>query len=97
MKAVMIMYNQILEREVEEILNRLSLRGFTRWQDVQGRGTEEGEPHMGTHTWPVLNGTILTVVGAEAVPMLLEALRSLDRSAPGRGVRAFVWAIEESV
>ena len=94
MKAVMITYNQVLEREIQELLDARSIRGFTRWVDIQGRGTETGEPHLGTHTWPALNGAVMAVVDAEEVDGLLDALRALDEEYPDRGVRAFVWTLE---
>lgn len=94
MKAVMIVYNQVLERELQELLDGLQIRGFTRWVDIQGRGSEDGEPHYGSHTWPALNGSILTVVDAEKVEELLQALRDLNEEYPDRGVRAFVWNVE---
>ena len=42
MKAAFIAYNQAHVEEVEAILHQLSIRGFTRWQDIQGRGTKSG-------------------------------------------------------
>ena len=94
MKAVMITYNQVLEREIHELLDARSIRGFTRWVDIQGRGSEAGEPHYGTHTWPALNGAVMAVVDADEVDGLLEALRALDEEYPDRGIRAFAWAVE---
>lgn len=97
MNAIMITYNQVLVRDVEEMLDRLGLRGFTRWVDVQGRGTHDGEPHFGTHTWPALNQAILVVVKPEEVGSLVAALKALDEEFEGRGVRAFGWEAESLV
>lgn len=97
MKAVFISYNQALTEKVEYILDRLSLRGYTRWTQVQGRGGVKGEPHMGTHTWPAMNETILTIVPADKVPELLERLRKLDDKTEMQGLRAFVWNVEDSI
>ncbi len=94
MKSVMIVYNQILQEEITAILDDLGLRGYTRFDDVRGRGTTDGDPHMGTHTWPVLNGAMVVVVEDESVEPLLQRLDDLDKAAPGRGIRAFVWAVE---
>lgn len=97
MKTVFIAYNQALTEKVEFVLDKLSLRGFTRWNQVQGRGSVDGEPHMGTHTWPALNETILTIVPDEKVAPLLERLRSLNSKAEMQGLRAFVWNVEDSI
>ncbi|MFU8803933.1 MAG: PG0541 family transporter-associated protein [Bradymonadaceae bacterium] len=95
MKSIMIVYNQILDEELLDLLDSLSIRGFTRWNDVQGRGTRTGDPHMGTHTWPSLNGAMICVVEDDQVEGLLEAIKDMD--ADERGLRAFVWHVEEAI
>jgi len=97
MKAILITYNQALIERVELILNDLRIRGFTRWNDVQGRGTNRGEPHMGTHTWPALNSATFTVVENAQVEELLNKIEELNKNASQQGVRAFVWSVEKTV
>lgn len=97
MKAVFIALNQILSEDVFTILDELNIRGFTRWTDVHGRGSDSGEPRMGTHTWPALNDSILCVVEDDRADPLLERLRELDRAAPEQGLKAFVWGVEQEV
>jgi len=97
MKAVMIVFNQAYTERVEYILSRLEIRGFTFFEGVQGQGTKTGEPRRGTHTWPELNNTIITVVEDEMVRDLLIAVRKLDNRNKEMGVRAFVWNIEQTV
>ncbi len=97
MKAIFISYNQSLTEEVQEILDDLSIRGFTQWNDIQGRGSETGEPHEGTHTWPELNNAHLTMVADEKVAALLEKLDALNNQTIKQGLRAFVWNIENTI
>lgn len=97
MKAVLITYNQSLTDEVQEILDELSISGFTQLTDIKGRGTIDGDPHEGTHTWPELNNAHLTVIGDEGVPALLEKLQSLNKEVEKQGLRAFVWNIESAI
>ena len=94
MKAVFIAYNQALTEAVNSILDRLHIRGYTKWGDAQGRGTFSGEPHFGNHTWPAMNSAILTIIEVEAVEPLLASLKILDAKAEQQGLRAFVWNIE---
>ena len=94
MKAVFIAYNQALTEAVNSILDRHHIRGFTKWENEQGRGTHNGEPHFGTHTWPAMNSAIIAVVEDEKVEPLLESLKKLDTRAEQQGLRAFVWNIE---
>lgn len=91
MKAVFISYNQAHTLEVNAALDRLGVRGFTRWALTEGRGTEEGEAHYGTHAWPSMNTSVLAIVDDPQVEPLLDELRRIDRSAPLQGLRAFVW------
>ncbi|OFX72935.1 MAG: hypothetical protein A2X12_09840 [Bacteroidetes bacterium GWE2_29_8] len=97
MKAVFISYNQSLTENVQEILNKMGIRGYTQWTDIQGRGSLKGEPHEGTHTWPELNNTHLVIVEVEKVPALLESLKLLDEKSEQQGLRAFVWNVENSI
>ncbi len=97
MKAVFIVYNQALTERVDELLNHIGARGFTQWQDVMGRGSEKGEPHMGTHTWPALNSAILSVVDDDKAEELLAGVDKLNQAAEAQGIRAFLWNVEKSV
>ncbi|GHT03232.1 hypothetical protein AGMMS49525_07970 [Bacteroidia bacterium] len=97
MKAVFITYNQAFKDELITILDRMSLRGFTMWDEVQGRGSVTGEPHYGDHAWPTLNGAILTMVENSQVQPLLDRVHALDKGFELQGLHAFVWAIEGMV
>ena len=97
MKAVFIVYNQANTERVEYMLDRLGIKGFTYWEDVQGRGSVDGEPRRGTHTWPEMNSAIITVVEDEIVPELLGRIKRLDNRNKEVGVRAFVWNVEATV
>ena len=97
MKSVFIVYNQALTEKVNEIIDRLKIRGYTQWQDVKGRGSKKGDPHMGTHTWPALNSAIMTIVENEMVEGLLHEINELNKTAEQQGVRVFVWSIETTI
>ena len=77
------------------MLDELGIRGFTQWENVQGRGSVEGEPHRGTHTWPEMNSAVLTIVDDDKVQNLLRMVHKLDKRNPEVGIRAFVWNIEQ--
>ncbi len=97
MKAVFIVYNQANTERVEYMLDQMGIRGFTFFEQVQGRGSTSGEPRRGTHTWPELNSAVLTVVNDEMVDNILKAVNKLDRRNKEIGVRAFTWNIESTV
>ncbi|MGC3976885.1 MAG: hypothetical protein QM751_00740 [Paludibacteraceae bacterium] len=95
MKTIFIPCDQAFKEDVLVILSQNNVRGFTGWDEVQGRGSKTGEPHLGSHAWPSLNSAILTVVDDDKVKSILEALKKLDDSSAQLGLRAFVWNVEE--
>ncbi len=97
MKSVFIVFNQANTAQVEYMLDALNIRGFTFFEQVQGRGTNGGEPRRGTHTWPEMNSAVITIVEDEKVDELLTTVRKLDAVNKEIGVRAFVWNIEKTV
>ena len=97
LKSVMIVYNQANTERVEYLLDLLGIRGFTFFENVQGRGTNDGEPRRGTHAWPEMNSAMICVVPEEQVTPLLEGVQKLDLRNKEVGVKAFVWAIEQMV
>jgi len=96
MKAIFISYNQAYGEEISEILLEHKQKGYTRWQDIQGKGSFNGQPHMGSHAWPVMNNAILTVVKDERVEEIMADLKKKDEETPDLGLRAFVWNIEQA-
>lgn len=97
MKTIMITFDQAYNERIIDVLDRQGCRGFTRWQQVQGRGSKTGEPHFGSHAWPSMCSAIMTVVDDEKVKPLLEKLRSMDQETEMLGLRAFVWNVEQSI
>ena len=97
MKAVFIPYNQAHKERLIEILDRMSIRGFTMWDQVQGRGSDKGEPHYGDHAWPTLNSSILAIIPNEKVDKLLDRIHALDEEVERLGIHAFVWDIEKKI
>jgi len=93
----MIIYNQANSERVEYMLDFLKIRGFTFFENVQGRGTNDGEPRRGTHTWPEMNSSIICVLEDDKVDSLLDAINKLDNRNKEIGVKAFVWNIEKMV
>ncbi|GHV34606.1 hypothetical protein FACS1894178_2440 [Bacteroidia bacterium] len=95
MKAIFITYNQSHTDKVQFILDRNNVRGFSKWDAMQGRGSKDGEPHYGSHTWPAVNSSVLSIVEDEKVNKILDQLHKIDVDAPEHGLRAFVWNIEQ--
>ena len=95
MKAILIIFNQADTERIEYMLDEMGIRGFTFIENVQGRGSMNGEPHRGTHTWPEMNSAVLTIVPDEVVDGVLANVRRLDKRNEEVGIRAFVWTIDQ--
>ena len=93
MKAVMIIYNQAHTEKVEYMLDKLGVKGYSLWENVQGRGSESGVPHLGTHAWPEINKSLLAIVDDDLVDKILDVVRKIDGVNEEVGIRAFVWDV----
>lgn len=96
MKSIFIVYDQAYNMEVAEALQKMDCRGLTMWENIMGRGSQTGEPHYGSHAWPIMNNAVMAVVEDEKVDEILAYIKATDEETPALGMRAFVWNIEKS-
>lgn len=97
MKAIFISYNQAFHEEILDIMNRSNVRGYTCWEQVSGRGSQTGEPHLGDHAWPTLNTAMMSMVEDHAAGGFMRRLHELDQANAAMGLRAFSWNIESTI
>lgn len=97
MKAIMIVYNQAHTEKIEYMLDKLGIKGYSLWENVQGRGTSTGVPHLGTHAWPEINKSVIIVVDDEIVDSILNTVKKIDEINDEVGIRAFVWDVLKMV
>ncbi len=97
MKAIFVAYNQAYNEEIVEVLVAHGQRGYTAWQDIQGKGSVDGIPHLGNHAWPEMNHALLAMVDDGMVEGIMEDLRAKDAASPDLGLRAYVWNIERAL
>lgn len=97
MKSIFIAFDQAYYDRIVTMLEKNNCRGFTAWQEVQGRGSHSGEPHYGSHAWPSMASAIITIVEDNRVDKILSILHEMDVETPKLGLRAFVWNVEKSI
>ena len=97
MKAIMISFDQAHYDNVIAVLDRTNARGFTMVPTTYGRGTKTGDPHYGSHAWPSMCSTIITIVDEEQADALMKRLKALDEESEMLGLRAFEWNIENMI
>ena len=61
MKSVFITFDQAFYERILALLDRQNCRGFSYWQQVQGRGSVKGEPHYGSHAWPSMQEIFIDI------------------------------------
>ena len=93
----MIIYNQAHTERVEYLMDKLGIKGYSLWENVQGRGSHTGVPHLGTHAWPEINKSVLTIVENDIVDDVLATVSKINSINEEVGIRAFVWDVEKSV
>lgn len=54
MKIVFLIYHDILEDRINNLLENLKIDYFTEWENVKGRG-HLTDPHLGSRTFPGFN------------------------------------------
>jgi nitrogen regulatory protein PII len=97
MKSIMIIYNQAHSEKIEYLLDKLGINGYSLWENVQGRGTSTGVPHLGTHAWPEINKCVITIVEDDIVDTVLDKVKKINAINEEVGIRAFVWDIVKTV
>jgi len=95
MKAVFVVYNQAYNQEIVELLEGLGQRGYTVWQEIGGRGSVDGEPHLGNHAWPTQNHALMSVVEDALASKIMQELRKTDTANKALGLRAYVLPVED--
>ena len=89
--------NQSMYDAVMDIMNDMELRGFTGWEELIGRGSKDGEPHLGNHAWPTMNSALISVMEDDKATEFLKRLKQLDENNGKQGLRAFAWPVTDSI
>ena len=97
MKAVFMACNQSMYDEVIQIMDNMGVRGFTGWEELIGRGTTDGEPHLGSHAWPTMNSALISVMEDAQAAEYMQRLKQLDVENDQQGLRAFAWPVSDMI
>ena len=97
MKAVFVACNQSMYDSVMDLMNDMGLRGFTGWEELIGRGSNDGEPHLGNHAWPSMNSALISVMEDAQAAEFLKRLKQLDDDNKKQGIRAFAWCVTDAI
>jgi nitrogen regulatory protein PII len=94
MKMAMVVYNEAMDIEVMEALERCGVKNYTKIKAVYGRGEASGT-HMGDDVWPGKNNVIYAACDEPSVKRLLSSVSQLRKKLGAEGIKAFAWPLTE--
>jgi nitrogen regulatory protein PII len=94
MKMVMIVYNEVTDAEVMEILEKCSMKNYTKLTGVYGRGTTSGT-HLGDDIWPGRNNLLYVACEEKQAKEILSCVKELRKTFGHEGIKAFILPLEE--
>lgn len=94
MKMVMIAYNEAVDMEVMEALERYRANSYTKIAGAYGKGAASGT-HLGNDIWPGLNNIIYIACDAKQAREILSCVMELRKTLGREGVKAFALPVEE--
>jgi len=94
MKAVLIVHNVAIDGEINEALEGLGVKCFTKFTDTLGRG-QLSDPHLNTDVWPGVNYATFVVVEETKAKAVMQKVRQMRESLGKEGIKAFLWQIED--
>jgi len=81
MKIVFVVYHDILEDRVTNLLNSLNIDYYTEWENVKGKG-HSSDAHLGTRTYPGYNSVRMIAFQTEdLLNQFIEGIDKLNKSA----------------
>ena len=95
MKLILIAYDEANDRAVMNVLASAGAANYTKWVDVQGKGTSSG-PHLGTPVWPKQNHVLAVAAEDAQAHQIVAGVKQLRDTLPLKGVKAFVLPLEEA-
>lgn len=91
---VMLVYNESIESEVMEMLDKCKLSNYTKVTEAYGKGNSSGT-HLGNDIWPGRNNILYVACAEKEAKNLLNLTRDLRKSLGAEGIKAFSWVLSE--
>jgi len=93
-KMVMIVYNEAIDLEVMQVLEKCVMKNYTKVMGAFGKGVVSGT-HLGNDIWPGRNNILYAVCEEKQAQEMLGCVKELRKKLGPEGVKAFVLPIEE--
>ena len=94
MKAVLVVHNVAIDRDVNEALESVGINCYTKFTNTLGKG-QLSEPHLNIDVWPGVNTGTLVVTEQNKAEKLMENIRQMRKRLGSEGLKAFMWEIDD--
>ena len=94
-KMVLITYNEALDTEVMELLEKSESKNYTKVIGAFGRGTTSGI-HLGSDIWPGRNNILYIYCEEKEAKEILSCIKGLRKTLGKEGIKAFILPVEEA-
>ena len=94
MKLLMLIVDEAKKEELEILLNRSGVVGYTEIPGAVGTGSSG--PRLGSRSFPRTSAIIFTVVAAEALEQLRRDIKEYCAEC-GERLKMIVWTVEEEL
>ena len=91
---VIVVYNEALDMEVMEVLERCGSKNYTKIIGAFGKGETSGI-HLGSDIWPGRNNILSIVSDEKQARQIISCVKELRRTLGLEGVKAFILPVEE--
>ena len=95
MKAVLIVHNEAIDKDVNEALDSVGISCYTKFTNVLGKG-ELSEPHLNTDVWPGTNYCTFVVTDQAKSREIMDKVRQMQEKLGSEGLKAFMWEIDDT-
>jgi hypothetical protein len=93
-RMVMIVYNEVMDEEIMEMLGRCDVKNYTKIVGAFGKGASSGT-HMGDDVWPGKNNILHVACAREEAGKILSMVGVLRDRLGKEGVKAFLMPVED--
>ena len=96
MKIVFLIYHDILDDRISEMLENLEIDYYTEWENVKGKG-HQSDAHLGTRTYPGYNTVrMIAIQTNEILSNLIDKINLLNEEIqrPDDKIRLFQLPLE---
>lgn len=94
LKMVMITYNEAIDAEVMELLNKCIVKNYSKVVGTFGKGNTSGI-HLGDDIWPGRNNILYVACDEKQAKQMLNSVKELRKKLGNEGIKAFILPVEE--